>query len=260
MKMCIKVLLGVLLSSLVLAGNSIAAASVPSGMVLVPAGKFIMGTTRSDRQGLDVPRAFDDARPQHIVVLPAFYIDRTEVTNAQYKEFCIATHYPVPPGWENGTYPAGQSEYPVTRVSWYEASAFARWAGKRLPTEAEWEKAARGNDGRIYPWGDEWKEEYVVWGRSKPAPVASKPKGASPCGALDMAGNVFEWTSDWYAAYPRATVKFEEYNKTLKVVRGGGYYGLAFLASTFYRSVDVPAARSEWIGFRCVKEIPKDTS
>ena len=233
-----------------------AVAAVPDGMVLVPAGKFVMGTNKSDRKGDNVPRTYDDARPEHSVTLPAFYIDKTEVTNAAYLKFCQATHYLVPPDWKDDTFPAGEADFPVTRVSWFEAAAYAHWAGKRLPTEAEWEKAARGTDGRTYPWGNDWKEQNLIWNRSKPDKVGSKPAGASPYGALDMAGNVYEWTSDWYAPYPDAPIKYPEYDQKLKVVRGGGFYGYNFGAATYFRSVDYPRARSQWIGFRCVKDAP----
>ncbi|MEO6907022.1 MAG: SUMF1/EgtB/PvdO family nonheme iron enzyme [Abditibacteriaceae bacterium] len=231
-----------------------AASAVPPAMVLVPAGSFVMGTNNADREGENVPRTYDDARPQHSVTLPAFYIDKTEVTNAAYLKFCRAINYPLPPDWKQGTYPVGEADFPVTRISWYEADAYAHWVGKRLPTEAEWEKAARGTDGRMYPWGNDWDAQKLVWNRSKPDNVGSKPEGASPYGALDMAGNIFEWTSDWYTPYPKAPVEYPEYNTTLKIVRGGGYYGYNFVVATFYRSVDYPRARSEWIGFRCAKD------
>lgn len=231
-----------------------AASPVLEGMVLVPAGKFIMGTNQSDRTGDNVPRTYNDARPEHLITIPAFYIDKTEVTNADYLSFCKSTHYPVPPGWKGGMFPEGEADFPVTRISWYEAAAYARWAGKRLPTEAEWEKAARGTDGRAYPWGNEWDEKKLIWGRSRPDRVGLRPAGASPYGALDMAGNVFEWTDDWYAAYPQAPVAYPEYNQTLKVVRGGGFYGYNFAAATYFRSVNFPRARSEWIGFRCARD------
>lgn len=231
-----------------------AASSAPDGMVLVPAGKFTMGTNSGDREGENVPRTYNDARPEHPVTIAAFYIDKTEVTNADYLKFCQSTHYPVPPDWKDGKFPATEADFPVTRVSWFEAAAYARWAGKRLPTEAEWEKAARGTDGRTYPWGNDWDEKKLIWARSKPDKVGLRPASASPYGALDMAGNVYEWTSDWYAAYPKAPVSYPEYNQTLKVVRGGGFYGYNFAAATFFRSVDYPRARSEWIGFRCAKD------
>jgi len=229
-------------------------AAVPDGMVLVPAGKFTMGTNKSDGTGDNVPRAYNDARPEHQVTLPAFYIDKTEVTNADYLKFCKSTHYPVPLNWKDGMFPASEAEFPITRVSWFEAAAYARWVGKRLPTEAEWEKAARGTDGRTYPWGNDWDEKKLIWGRSQPDKVGLKPAGAAPYGALDMAGNVYEWTSDWYVAYPQASMTYPEYNQTLKVVRGGGFYGYNFATATYFRSVDYPRARSEWIGFRCAKD------
>ncbi|HVF09161.1 MAG TPA: SUMF1/EgtB/PvdO family nonheme iron enzyme [Abditibacteriaceae bacterium] len=231
------------------------APKAPEGMVLVPAGVFVMGTSSGDRSGENVARENADAQPQRTVTLPAFAIDKTEVTNAEYKRYCAATGYPPPPHWPGGSYPDGEANVPVTFLNWWEASAYAAWVGKRLPTEAEWEKAARGTDGRRYPWGEEWELPRVVWNQSKPQPVGSKPEGASPYGALDMAGNVYEWTADWYAAYPEAPRTFPEYGTTYKVVRGGGFSGYNSIARTFYRSVARASTRSEWIGFRCVTDI-----
>jgi formylglycine-generating enzyme required for sulfatase activity len=224
-------------------------------MVLVPAGIFVMGTSAGDRGGDNVPRQNADAQPQHTVVVSAFAIDKTEVTNAEYKRYCEATGYPAPPHWVKGNYTEGDANMPVTHVNWWEASAYADWVGKRLPTEAEWEKAARGTDGRTYPWGDEWELSRVVFGQTKPQPVGSKPSGASPYGALDMAGNVLEWVSDWYMAYPEAPRTFPEYGTTYKVARGGGFSGFNSITRTYYRSVARPSTRSEWIGFRCVKDV-----
>lgn len=230
------------------------AAKTPEGMVYVPAGDFTMGTNQGDPAGPNKPRGFADAQSQHAVTLPAFYIDKTEVTNAQYKRYCEATGYPVPPDWKNGTLPDGAGSTAVTHVNWWEATAYARWAGKRLPTEAEWEKAARGTDARTFPWGKEWEPARVVWGMNEAQAVGTKPDGASPYGALDMAGNVFEWTADWYKAYPNAPQQFPEYGTKFKVVRGGGFFGFEMVCRTYYRSVDRPASRSEWIGFRCAKD------
>lgn len=228
--------------------------NAPDGMALVPAGSFVMGTNAGDPGGPNKPRAYADAQPEHSVEVPAFYIDKTEVTNRAYKQFCEATGYPVPPHWKNNTYPDGTANVPVTRVNWWEAGAYAAWAGKRLPTEAEWEKAARGTDRRTFPWGDAWDGGRAVFGTRDPQDVGSKPEGASPCGALDMAGNVYEWVNDWYKGYPGAPHQFAEYGTTFKVTRGGGFSGFEFICRTYYRSVARPASRSEWIGFRCAKD------
>lgn len=227
----------------------------PEGMVLVPAGEFTMGSNQSEGLGPNTPRVHNDARPQHAVKLPAFYIDKTEVTRAQYKVYCDATGYPVPPDWTGGSYAAGEDEFPVTHVTLYEAAAFAAWAGKRLPSEAEWEKAARGTDSREFPWGNNWDRSRVVFNKKRFGKVAQFPGNASPYGALDMAGNVFEWTTSWYDAYPGAPIKFPEYGRELKVIRGGGFDGYEVVARTHYRSVTYPGTRSEWIGFRCVKDV-----
>jgi formylglycine-generating enzyme required for sulfatase activity len=188
-------------------------------MVSVAAGAFLMGRDRGRT----------DERPQHSVYLDAFEIDRYEVTNAQYRRFAEATGQSPPPYWQNGLYPLGQEDRPVVGVSWSEADAYCRWAGKRLPTEAEWEKACRGTDGRIYPWGNRWDlgrlnvdltrhlvagagNEVLPWQdawsllQSSPAsrirpslqPIGSYPEGASPLGVFDASGNASEWVADWY--------------------------------------------------------------
>ena len=147
--------------------------------------------------------AFGDEQPQHRLYLPEFYIGKYPVTNEQYAAFVKATRQAAPQHWKNGQIPAGKENHPVVDVSWKDAVAFCRWlsqaSGKtiRLPTEAEWEKAARGDDGRIYPWGDKppTKELCNFGGNvGDTTPVGQYPAGASPCGALDMAGNVWEWT------------------------------------------------------------------
>jgi formylglycine-generating enzyme required for sulfatase activity len=226
----------------------------PDGMVLVTGGDFTMGSERSEGLGPNIPRGYNDSRPSHTMNLPAFFIDKTEITNAQYKKYCDATGYPPPPNWRNGVYTKGEDDFPVTHVTWYEAGAYAAWAGKRLPTEAEWEKAARGTDKREFPWGNNWDPKRIVFGRSRSDKVGQFPTNASPYGALDMAGNVYEWTQSWYDAYPNAPIKFPEYGEKMKVIRGGGFEGYDSIARTYYRSVAFPGTRSEWIGFRCVKD------
>jgi len=165
------------------------------GMVLVPTGTFLMGSSDEDRF------CEPDEKPQRVVQLPAFYIDQFEVSNIDYKRFIDETGYRQPQNWTDGRYEDGADFYPVVDVSWWDAAAYARWAGKRLPTEAEWEKAARGTDGRRFPWGDEYRDDVVGtgWGY---APVSAHLDGASPYGVLNMAGNVAEWTASVYAPYP----------------------------------------------------------
>lgn len=236
-------------------GLPVPAQEAPAGMVLVPEGEFIMGVDRNDSGGVNSPRMYSDANPQHRVRLPGFFIDKTEVTNAAYKKFCDVTKYPPPPHWKNGRYPTGEDDFAVTHVDWWEAKAFAAWAGKRLPTEAEWEKAARGTDARMYPWGEEWDRERAVWDQSRAQKVATKSSGASPYGVLDMAGNVFEWTASWYQAYANAPQQFSEYGQVYKVMRGGPFFGYEAIARTYYRSVGRTQTRSELVGFRCAKDL-----
>jgi formylglycine-generating enzyme required for sulfatase activity len=160
--------------------------STPAGMVLIPAGDALVGT--------DDPDSDEERRPLHRVSLSAFWIDRTEVTNAEFARF-RPSH----------TFAPGQGKLPATGVTYDDAAAYAHWAGKRLPTEDEWEKAARGTDGRAYPWGTLWDKTKVAARAAKPTqklacgkpsrvrPVGSVPAGVSPYGCLDMAGNAWEW-------------------------------------------------------------------
>src|SRR5262249_24950691 len=158
------------------------------GMVYVPGGQFEMGRSNGDEY----------ERPAHIVIVEPFFIDRTEVTNEQYQRFVTETGHRAPTHWQNGKFTPGEAKLPVFNVSWYDANAYARWAGKRLPTEAEWEFAARGADGRLYPWGNAWNASVSNAGHAnggRLVEVGHFPAGTSPFGALDMCGNVWEWTA-----------------------------------------------------------------
>jgi iron(II)-dependent oxidoreductase len=181
------------------------------GMVYIPSGEFIMGSSDKDvEMFLQLfiyrrPSRFANEQPQHTVYLDSFYIDKYEVTNARYGEFIKATGHSAPVYWNNELY--NQPEQPVIGITWEDARAYAEWAGKRLPTEAEWEKAARGTDGRIWPWGNEWdaaklngNDVGAIDGYIYSSPVGSFPQGASPYGVHDMAGNAWEWIEDWYDA------------------------------------------------------------
>ncbi len=235
-------------------------------MVYVPAGEFIMGSADSDSQ------AGSDEKPQHRVNLAGYWIDRTEVTNAQYRKFVDAggynqKQYWTEAGWawkqqNNVTAPGcwgdsnlNQAQQPVVCVSWYEATAYARWAGGRLPTEAEWEKAARGTDGRIYPWGNEAPDcqranYYGCVGGL--APVGSYANGLSPYGAYDLAGNVWEWVSSKYGSYPyRSDDGREDQSSTDGcVLRGGSWGNEARNVRSADRLRSGPGSRFNDVGFR----------
>ncbi|MBI5136353.1 MAG: SUMF1/EgtB/PvdO family nonheme iron enzyme [Nitrospirae bacterium] len=209
------------------------AAGVSPGMVLIPAGPFTMGTDQTDATS-DVAdyglpfTLFDDANPAHAVDLPAFYIDRYEMTNAEYLQFLDVTEIPqsAPATWEDNHYPEGMGDYPVTGLNWYQATFACMHFGKRLPTEAEWEKAARGADGRTYPWGNGFEEAKANISRGEHGrlmPVGSFPQGASPYGVEDMIGNAWEWTSSYYRAYPGSAYASDKFTQLLKVIRGNSY-------------------------------------
>jgi formylglycine-generating enzyme required for sulfatase activity len=187
-------------------------------MVLVAAGEFTMG---SDTGG-------DESKPAHKVTLPAFYIDKYEVTNAQYKEFCRETGKTPPPDpfWEKG-YFENRPNAPVLGVSYDEAKAFADWAGKRLPTEAEWEKAASWNETAQsksdFPWGLSFETGKAAFSLDTTKDVGSFPAGASPAGAMDLAGNVAEWVDAFFQPYPGNTSENANFGEVNRVVRGGHF-------------------------------------
>jgi formylglycine-generating enzyme required for sulfatase activity len=247
-------------------------------MVLVPPGEFLMGSSDTD------PKARLDEKPQHTLYLDGFWIDRTELTNTQFVGFlnalgahagtcggrdCAETQvedrhshilrqdgrYMVEPGFE---------DHPATEVSWFGAQAYCRWAGARLPTEAEWEKAARGVDGRSYPWGGSLptcdKAQYGDCG-GVTAPVDSRLAGASPYGALDMAGNVWEWVGDWYdpgyyGSSPARNPQGPDVG-VRKVFRGGSWgYPAAFLRASD-RARNRPTYAGFNVGFRCAATAPR---
>jgi formylglycine-generating enzyme required for sulfatase activity len=218
-------------------------------MVLVPAGEFLMGS--EDR---------DNEKPRHRVHLDAYYIDKVPVTNAHYERFVQATGRRAPLYGKYSEW--NSSTQPVVGVSWYDAEAYCKWAGKRLPTEAEWEKGARGTDGRKYPWGDQWDPSRANAENKlgKTAPVGSYPGGASPYGALDMAGNVWQWVADWYAKdYYQGSPERNPTGPssgTAKVLRGGSWQNSSGVLRSALRSDATPDYRDVTyggIGFRCAR-------
>ena len=227
-----------------------------AAMVWVPAGEYLMGSTDADNE------ADTDEKPQHKVYLDGYWIYKTEVTVAQYRKFCQATGRQMPPEpeWK------WQDTHPIVNVTWDDAAAYAQWAGAALPTEAQWEKAARGPDGRLYPWGNDWDGAKCVNSARGNAPGGTKPvggmpAGASPYGCLDMAGNVWEWCADWYdGSYYKNTPSGNPTGPatgTARVVRGGSWGNTIsdfFRAAGRYRPT--PEGRNDYLGFRCVVRSP----
>ena len=233
----------------------------PVPMVTIPAGEFLMGSP--DGQGRV------DERPQRAVYLDAFGIDQVEVTNERYMAFVKATGHRTPPN-PYGTGPlvslTGIEHLPVVQTTWYDAKAYCTWAKKRLPTEAEWEKAARGTDGRMYPWGNdpptarhanfdrEWEDEQTLH------PVGSVPGGDSPYGVKDMAGNVREWVSDWYDAEyyqhaPDRNPQGPDKKGVVRSIRGGSWHSPASDITTTARGRGGFALQTHGTGFRCARSL-----
>lgn len=242
--------------------------------VLVPAGKFLMGT--------DLKNADTASHPQHTVMLNAYRIDKYLVTNAQYARFIAATGHRPPSDWKNGKIQQGSLLYPVTLVNWYDASAYAKWTGKRLPTEAEWEKAARGTDGRRWPWGNEMDPARLntYYNVGSATNVTTYTNGASPYGVFDMAGNVDEWVEDDFLPYKGTDAPKDVFqgkvarvlsaedqamklsdmvpvNRQYKVLRGGSWKGDPFSTASYHRDYSWPNYASDFYGFRCASDLPK---
>lgn len=224
----------------------------PKDMVLIPAGEFIMGT--DDR--------LRDEKPLHVVYVNSFFIDKFEVTNEAYKIFVDATGHPAPDDWKENNYPAGKGKHPVIFVEWNDADAYCRWSGKRLPRETEWEKAASGTDGRIYPWGNEWdinKSNNPLRGHEGTMPVGSFENGKSPYGLYDMSGNVWEWVDDYYAPHPGSDYVSPEFGAKYRLLKGGSWWDCSFYscgisAPVFNRAFFAPSTRNDSFGFRCAQD------
>jgi formylglycine-generating enzyme required for sulfatase activity len=243
-----------------------------SSMVSIPAGDFLMGTDseRSDKYN----------RPQHTVFLPEYKIDKYPVTHAEFAKFVVSTQHRPPLDWADGSIPDGKTQYPVTMVTWYDAVDYCKWNDKRLPTEAEWEKAARGTDGRRWPWGNQMDANrlntYYNVGSSNV--VTAYKTGVSPYGVFDMAGNVSEWTSSDFLPYTdsiaaadlfqpkkmQATTADDRNMKVAdlvpvegvyKVRRGGSWKSDPFSTSAYHRNFSMPYYASDFFGFRCAANV-----
>jgi formylglycine-generating enzyme required for sulfatase activity len=300
--------------------NESAVKPVDYGMVLIPAGEFTMGSNKEANEAMwreanalnpygFKDKLYIDEHPAHKVNLPAYYLDKYEVTNEQYLGFAKATDHSVPDGWPRNGYGLSnellaslplnhlrqvatdkfrldmdvpnmsqqdllaemdkiqitRNTLPVVTVTWPDADAYCHWAGKRLPTEAEWEKAARGPQGFEYPWGNNWDPKMINTMSENPdAPysaVGSYPGDKSGYGVYDMAANVTEWVADWYDAYPGASASDDNkfYGKQQRVVRGGmtssGHYdSLSMVFRAAKRTHLRPYSALIDVGFRCAKD------
>ncbi len=235
------------------------------GMVYIPAGEFTMGTDPEKELRYDsslgfMEEPYTNEIPQRKVYLGAYYIDRYEVTIGQYAEFTRATGREMPEALESIDLEHFK-DYPVSCVTWQDAADYATWAHKRLPTEAEWEKAARGTDGRRYPWGNGFDESKANFSKRGLFPVGHFKSDVSPYGVYDMAGSLDEWVEDWYVPYPGNTKKDPNYGIESKVYRGGSWGGLSghlelfeYFTRTAFRGYEEPDVVSNLKGFRCVIE------
>lgn len=221
----------------------------PKEMIFIDSGEFLMGDDDGSR----------DEVPERTVLMNGFSIDRYPVTNQEYKMFVDVTGHRPPPGWTSGTYPLEEAKHPVTNVSWQDASEYAEWVGKRLPTESEWEKSSRGTLGQTYSWGDAFRKDNVnsTNDYSGTTPVNEFPGGGSPYGVMDTCGNVQEWCEDWY---------YDDYYKTApvdnptgptggqyRVCRGGFYAENRMGVRCASRHFSPPSTMQDSIGFRCAK-------
>jgi formylglycine-generating enzyme required for sulfatase activity len=287
-------------------------------MVLITGGEFVMGSDKNDDEGLQARYGFTtplfvNEHPRHRVRIGGFYLDTTEVSNADYKAFVLQTGRPEPAEWVQNAYNVAdrkletahvdnlrwiardyfkverdtaamtkeellalllgiqraRDRLPVTAVNWFDADAYCHWHGKRLPREAEWEKAARGPDGREYPWGDEWQHGAANTGDQGEgdeilAPVGSYPGDVSVYGVHDLGGNVSEWTADWYGPYPDSDAQDADFGEKQRVVRGGGaglgHYALSVFFRSARRAHATPDMVSTDVGFRCAKDAAGDAA
>ncbi|WP_455202643.1 formylglycine-generating enzyme family protein [Kaarinaea lacus] len=243
-------------------------------LVLIPKGEFIMGT--------DSERADIQNQPAHKVYLGDYYIDKYLVTNAQYARFVASEKRRPPLDWENGKIPDNKLLHPVTMVSWFDAKAYCEYRGKRLPTEAEWEKAARGTDGKRWPWGDVMDPAKLntYYNVGSTTVVTRYNTGTSVYGVYDMAGNVSQWTDSDLVPYegsraPASVFKaktlvantpedkamnvgelVEVEDRVFKVRRGGSWKSDPFSTSSYHRNFSMPHYASDFFGFRCAKDAP----
>ena len=272
------VLFLIMISVTFLADESKAITATPDDMVLINAGGFTRGVDNTKGEN------FSDEAPAKMIYLSSYYLDKYEVSNAKYTEFIIATDHPAPAYWDHRK--LNQPNQPVTGVNWFDANTYCHWANKRLPSEAEWEKAARGPTGSIYPWGNKLEYSKANFAKGKSGQkyitdsVDAHADGTSYYGVYNMAGNVFEWVQDWYSSNYYSTdetrnpigPKSQSKNniKTInakiepalkkKVIRGGSWFAPAQSITTTHRFWNDPINNSYGVGlgFRCAQSLAND--
>jgi len=245
-------------------------------MVWIPAGYFRMGTNadvaqkQAEQIGLKDYRvmAGEESFPEHLVYVQGFFMDKFEITREKWKVFIEATKWKpdegkVAPTWNGTEFKPGEAQLPIGEMTWRAAQQYANWAGKQLPNEAMWEKAARGTDARWYPWGNEKpSKEYGVISMAGALPgpeaVGSYPKGASPYGCMDMAGNMYEWTSDWVEPYPNSPEPNGSWGHQYAILRGGSFYHTVHSYRTAKRFGFGPEITYFHVGFRTAWIPPDD--
>jgi cytochrome c-type biogenesis protein len=246
--------------------------SLEGEMVHIPSGHFIFGTNKKDESAealsMGIPKPwYVDESPSQKIFLKGFYIDTFEVTNERYKKYVDALGAVTPGNWKDSDYTAGKDKEPVTWVTWFDAANFCQWAEKKLPTEKQWERAAKGTDGNEYPWGNEFQPDIAhlstrAGSKKKPISVGSFPKSASKEGVHDLIGNVWEWVADDYQPYKGSTHKSDFYKMGYKILRGHsasdiGHFpmyadAIKMFARSGYRQFANPDEPGPDVGFRCV--------
>ena len=245
-------------------------------MIYIPSGHFLFGTNKKDEMAealsLGIPKPwYADETPRQKIFLKGFYIDKFEVTNERYKRYVDDLGAAPPENWKKNNFPEGKNKEPVIWVTWFDAANFCQWAKKVLPTEKQWERAAKGTEGNEYPWGNEYKSDIAnlskrAGSKNKPVKVGSFPKSATKEGAHDLVGNVWEWVEDDYRPYKGSTYKNNYYDFGYKILRGhsasdighfpGAMYANAIkmFARSGYRQFSNPDDRGPDVGFRCASE------
>ncbi len=236
-------------------------------MVFIPGGEYARGRSHAnpDAKLVYYPTPLNDDTPVRKITVSPFYLDEAEVTNGRYAAFVKATRHKPPHTWIKGGIPSGKENFPVVNVTWDDAAAFCRWEGKRLPTEAEWERASRGlAEGQQYPWGNRAPTPKDARFDVFDGPGAACQFPKSYFGLCDMAGNVWEWTADWYGRdYYQAAADHDPRGPAsgiYRVVRGGSWFDQAKFLTSANRSWARPGERSPTIGFRCGRGFRKSAT